>query len=41
LGKRYVQDKELDWGAAQLRKSDDSEAQCTPAPGSEKAKVAS
>jgi dihydropteroate synthase-like protein len=39
LGKRYVQDQELDWGAAQLRRSDDSEAQC--APGGEKAKAAS
>jgi len=40
LGKRYVQDRELDWGAAQLRQSDDSEAQCAPAPGGETAKAA-
>jgi len=41
LGKRYIQDQELEWGAAQLRRSDDSEAQCAPAPGGEKAKAAS
>lgn len=41
LGKRYVQDQELDWGAAQLRRGDDSEAQCAPAPDGEKAKAAS
>ncbi len=37
LGKRYVQDQELEWGAAQLRRSDDTEAQGSPAPGGEKA----
>jgi hypothetical protein len=41
LGKRYVQDRELDWGAAQLRQNDDSEAQCAPATSGEKAKAAS
>ena len=41
LGKRYVQDQELDWGAAQLRRGDDSDAQCAPVPGGEKAKAAS
>ena len=27
LGKRYVQDRELDWGVAQLRVSTDADAQ--------------
>jgi dihydropteroate synthase-like protein len=41
LGKRYVQDQELEWGAAQLRRSDDSEARRASAPGGENAKAAS
>jgi hypothetical protein len=30
LGKRYVQDRELDWGCAALRQTDAAEAQCAP-----------
>jgi len=36
LGKRYVQDQELEWGAGRLRKSDGGEAQCAPARPDEK-----
>jgi len=30
LGKRYVQDQELDWGCAPVRRSEPTGAQCAP-----------
>jgi hypothetical protein len=39
LGKRYVQDRELDWGAAKLRESSTAEAQWTLGPGRSKSKA--
>jgi dihydropteroate synthase-like protein len=39
LGKRYVQDRELDWGVAKLRDSSSAEAQWTPGPGQSKSKA--
>jgi dihydropteroate synthase-like protein len=41
LGKRYVQDSELDWGVAQMRKSTDAEAQVSPSPRTGQAKTGS
>ncbi|MGH8677686.1 MAG: DUF6513 domain-containing protein [Burkholderiales bacterium] len=40
LGKRYAQDRELEWGAAALRKTAEAEPQCTP-PSANKAKARS
>ena len=39
LGKRYVQDRELDWGVAQMRASTDAEAQFVASPRPEKSKA--
>jgi dihydropteroate synthase-like protein len=39
LGKRYVQDSELDWGIAQLRASSDAPATLVPRPASSKTKA--
>ena len=41
LGKRYVQDRELDWGVAQMRASTDAEAQFIALPRTEKSKARS
>ena len=41
LGKRYVQDRELDWGVAQMRESTDADAQFVAMPMTEKSKVGS
>lgn len=41
LGKRYVQDSELDWGVAQMRGSTDAEAEVVASPRSEKTKAGS
>jgi len=40
LGKRYVQDSELDWGIAQLRAGSDAPATLVPRPVSSKTKAA-
>jgi hypothetical protein len=39
LGKRYVQDSELDWGVAQLRASNDAAATFVASPRAEKSKA--
>lgn len=39
LGKRYVQDSELDWGVAQMRASTDAEARFIASPRTEKSKA--
>jgi dihydropteroate synthase-like protein len=39
LGKRYVQDSELDWGVAQMRPSTDADAQLVASPRAEKSKA--
>ena len=39
LGKRYVQDSELDWGVAQMRASTDADAQFVASPRTEKSKA--
>ena len=39
LGKRYVQDSELDWGVAQMRASTDADAQLIASPRNEKSKA--
>jgi dihydropteroate synthase-like protein len=39
LGKRYVQDSELDWGVAQMRTSNDADAQLIASPRTEKSKA--
>jgi len=39
LGKRYVQDRELDWGVAKLRESIDADAQFIAMPMTEKSKA--
>jgi dihydropteroate synthase-like protein len=39
LGKRYVQDRELDWGVAQLRASTDADAQIVASPRTEQSKA--
>lgn len=39
LGKRYAQDRELEWGAAALRKTDASEKPCDAAPVGGRAKA--
>ena len=41
LGKRYVQDRELEWGVGQIRKSDGGEAKCAPARPDEKTGIES
>jgi dihydropteroate synthase-like protein len=41
LGKRYVQDRELDWGVAQMRASTDADAQFISMPMTEKSKAGS
>jgi len=41
LGKRYVQDRELDWGVAQMRGSTDTDAQSIASPRTEKSKAES
>jgi dihydropteroate synthase-like protein len=41
LGKRYVQDRELDWGVAQMRGSTDTDAQFIASPQTEKSKAES
>ena len=41
LGKRYVQDSELDWGVAQVRESTDAEAQFTASPRTGQSKAGS
>ncbi|MGH8630768.1 MAG: DUF6513 domain-containing protein [Burkholderiales bacterium] len=41
LGKRYVQDQELEWGVAKLRESTSAEAQWTPGPSQSKSKARS
>jgi dihydropteroate synthase-like protein len=41
LGKRYVQDSELDWGVAQFRDSTDADAQFVALPRTEKSKAGS
>jgi dihydropteroate synthase-like protein len=41
LGKRYVQDSELDWGVAQVRESTDAEARITASPRSGQSKTGS
>jgi dihydropteroate synthase-like protein len=41
LGKRYVQDRELDWGVAQMRASTDADAQFIASPRTEKSKAGS
>jgi dihydropteroate synthase-like protein len=39
LGKRYVQDRELDWGVAKMRESTDADAQFTASPRAEESKA--
>jgi dihydropteroate synthase-like protein len=39
LGKRYVQDRELEWGATKLRDSSSAEARWAPGPGRSKSKA--
>ena len=39
LGKRYVQDSELDWGVARMRSSTDADAQVVASPRNEKSKA--
>ena len=39
LGKRYVQDSELDWGVAKMRSSTDADTQIVAPPRTEKSKV--
>jgi dihydropteroate synthase-like protein len=39
LGKRYVQDRELDWGVAQLRSSTEADAHIVASPRNEKSKA--
>ena len=39
LGKRYVQDRELDWGVAKMRESTDAEATFIASPRTEKLKA--
>jgi dihydropteroate synthase-like protein len=41
LGKRYVQDRELDWGVAQMRESTEAEATVVASPRNEKSKAES
>ena len=41
LGKRYVQDSELDWGVAQVRESTDAEASIDASPRHDKSKAES
>jgi len=41
LGKRYVQDRELDWGVAKVRESNDAEAAFVASPRNEKSKAES
>ena len=41
LGKRYVQDSELDWGVARMRESTDAEARIIASPREEKTKAGS